>query len=235
MGFLADGTERHGSGHEVLYDVFHRFHFLYGDGIFPESEKVSQENRRVLFIGQTCEFLEFPVAACPCGELQGADGFRIPCMLFSVFPVRELPDMRKDSERSGRFESAVVESDAVGGYFLETYSSYCGDRGMEICPEQILSQADGFEYLRSAVGPDGAYAHLAHDFVQTFADGLDVVFLCSFVVHLYPSRLHETVQYGECHVRVDGAGSIAHQQCGMHHFAYFSAFHYKGCLYPFLD
>ena len=142
--------------------------------------------------------------------------------------------MRKDSERSGRFESAVVESDVVGCYFLESYSPYGGDRGVEICPEQILSQADSFEYLRSAVGPDGAYAHLAHDFVQTFADGLYVVPLCSFVVHLYPFRLHETVQYGEGHVRVDGAGSIAHQQGGVHHFAYFSAFHYEGCLHPFL-
>ena len=142
--------------------------------------------------------------------------------------------MRKDSERNCRSESAVMESDIVGCYFLESYSPYGGHRGVEICPEQIFSQADGFEYLRSAVGSDGADAHFAHDFVQTFADGLYVVLFCSFVIQLYPFRLYEAVKYGEGHVRVDGTGSISHQQGGVHHFADFSAFHYECRLHPFL-
>ena len=120
------------------------------------------------------------------------------------------------------------------GDFLQADTS----DGRCLCPEivaqQLLADSYSLENLCSAVGTDGADAHLAHYFVETLAKSLDVVAFSRFVVHLHIAALHQVVEHGECHIRVDGACSIAKQQCGMHHLPDLSALDDKSGLHTFL-
>ena len=46
--------------------------------------------------------------------------------------------------------------------------------------------------------------------------------------------LHEVVNHSKGHIRTDGAGTIAKQQGGMHHFTDFAALYNQRCLHTFL-
>ena len=95
VGFLADGAERHGSRHEMFHYILYRLHFFYRNGVALEGEEVAQENGMLFLVRLAGVFLELGIASRACGELKGTDGFRVPGMFLSVFPVRELSDMRQ--------------------------------------------------------------------------------------------------------------------------------------------
>jgi hypothetical protein len=104
-------------------------------------------------------------------------------------------------------------------------------KSAEVGVAELLAESDGLEYLGSAVRADGADAHLTHYLEESLADGLDVVLLGCCVVELYLLLLDLSVEDGECHVGVDGAGSEAEQQGCVHHLANLTALNDKGCLY----
>ena len=45
------------------------------------------------------------------------------------------------------------------------------------------------------------------------------------IVELYSIVRHEFVEDGECHIRIHAAGSVAHEQGDMHHFANLTGLH----------
>ena len=71
VGFLADGTERHGTGDEMLDDVLHGFYLVDVDGVTFEPEEITQEYRLFFPVHHLREFLEFLVTAKARGDLQG--------------------------------------------------------------------------------------------------------------------------------------------------------------------
>ena len=231
---LADGAERDGTRDEMLYDALYRLHLADVYRVAAEAEEVAQEDGALLFVHSTGKFLEFLVAACAGGQLQGADSFRIPGVVFSVFAVGHLSDIGQ--ERVCRFghEAVVVEGNVVFSNLFQTDATDGGSGGTEVTFEQFLAQTHRFEYLGAAVRADSADTHLAHDLVEPLADGLDVVLLRCFVVHLHFALLHQVVQHGVGHVGADGTGTVAQQQGGVHHFANFAALHDKSCLYALL-
>ena len=235
VGFLADGAERHGSRDEMADDVFHRFHPVDVNRVTLEAEEVAQEDGAVLLVRQAGEFLELLVAARAGGQLERGDGFRVPGMALAVLAVGEQPDVREQAVRLFRAEACRVECGIVPCDFFQADAADGGCGSAEISLEQLLAQSHGLENLGPAVGADGADAHLAHDFVEALADGLDVVLFRRLVVHLDFPPLHQVVQHGERHVRIDGAGPEAQQHGGVHHLADFAALHHQGGLHPLLD
>ena len=222
---LADGAERDGSRDEVLHDALHWFHLVNGDGVALEAEEVAEEEGLFLPVCLRGELLELRVAPQPGRQLELADGLRVPGMPFPVLAVGELADVRQQVGVTvfpvGK--SCPVEGCIVAGDLLQTDASDGRGSRPEAGPQQFRAHPDGFEYLRAPVGADGADAHLAHDFVQSLADRLDVVLLRRLVVHLHLAPFHPVIEHGERHVRVEGAGTVAQQQGGMHHFADFPA------------
>ena len=234
MCLLADGAERDGARNEMFHDALYRLHLFDVNRIAAETEEVAQEDGTLLFVHHAGKLLELLVAAGTGGQLQSADSFRIPGVVFSVFAVGHLSDIRQ--ERVCRFghEAVVVEGDVVFGNLFQTDAADGRGGGTEVTFEQFLAQPHRFEYLGAAVRADSADTHLAHDFVESLADGLDVVLLRRFIVHLYLALLHQVVQHGVSHVGADGTGTVAQQQGGVHHFANFAALHDKSCLYALL-
>ena len=80
VSLLADGSERHSSGHETAHYVLHRLHTVYRDGTGLEVEEIAEEYLTVLPVGKRSELLELLIAPQPRGELQGGDGLRVPGM-----------------------------------------------------------------------------------------------------------------------------------------------------------
>ena len=119
-------------------------------------------------------------------------------------------------------------------HFLQPYAADGRGWRAEIGFQQFLAKSYGFEYLGTSVRTNRADAHLAHHLVQAFADGLDVVLLRCFVVHLYFIPLDQIVQYGKSHIGVDGTCPVAQQQGGVHDLTDFPAFDNQGGLYTFL-
>ena len=76
--------------------LFYRLYLVNAYRVFPEIEEVADKYRTFLLVGLMCEFLEFLVAACSGSQLQQAYSIRVPCVLFSVFPVREHTYVFKD-------------------------------------------------------------------------------------------------------------------------------------------
>ena len=231
---LADGAERDGTRDEMLYDALYRLHLADVYRVAAEAEEVAQEDGTLLFVHHAGKLLELLVAAGTGGQLQSADGLRVPGVALAVLAVGHLSDVGQ--ERVCRFghEAVVVEGDVVFGNLFQTDAADGRGGGTEVALEQFLAQTHCLEYLGAAVRADGADTHLAHNLVEPLADGLDVVLLCRFIVHLYLALLHQVVQYGVGHVGADGAGAVAQQQGGVHHFADFAALHDEGCLHPLL-
>ena len=126
-----------------------------------------------------------------------------------------------------------MEGDGVTCHFIQAYASDARTQAAEVGIAQLLAQSYGLENLRAPVRTDGADAHLAHNLEQAFADGLDIFLFGSGVVELYLLFVHQSVDDGKSHIRIQCAGSEAQQQCGVHHFADFAAFCNQCRLHPF--
>ena len=128
-----------------------------------------------------------------------------------------------------------MQGDGVSGDFFQTDASDAGCLCAEIASQQFLADPYGFKNLCAPVGTDGRNAHLAHNLEQALADGLDIVLLGRFVIHLHIAFPHQFIQYGEGHVGIDGTGAISQQQGGVHHLANLAAFYNQCGLHAFLN
>lgn len=117
--------------------------------------------------------------------------------------------------------------------FFQPDPSDARTQSAEIGIAQLFAQSDGFEYLRSAIGTDGADAHLAHHFEQAFADGFYIILLGGGIVQLDLLFAHQPVEDGKCHIWIQRACTEAEQQCRMHHLAYLAALYDQRGLHTF--
>ena len=120
-----------------------------------------------------------------------------------------------------------MQGDGVSGDFFQTDASDAGCLCAEIASQQFLADPYGFKNLCAPVGTDSRNAHLA--------DGLDIILLGRFVIHLHIAFPHQFIQYGEGHVGIDGTGAISQQQGGVHHLANLAAFYNQCGLHAFLN
>ena len=235
MRLLANRPEGYGSGNKVLHNIVHRLHLLQGDRVTLEAEEVAQEDGTLLLVHQRRELLEFDIASQTCGQLELADGLRIPGVTLAVLAVGELPDV---GQQTALFfvgnKACIVEHRVVAGYLFQPYAANGGSRRPEIALQQLRTHAHGFKYLCPSIGTDGADAHLAHNLIKPLAYGFDVVLLSCLIVHLHIASLHQVVQYGESHIGVDGARAVSQQQGGMHHLAYLATLHHESGLHALL-
>ena len=160
-------------------------------------------------------------------------------MRLSVFAIAELSDVAQQfqwlSQRRRVFETVCVEGGIVVCNLIEAHAAEGGRGCAEIGLQEFVAQSDGFEDFRTAIGADGADAHLRHDFVETLAQCVDVVLLRRVIVHLNFPLLHKVVQDGECHVGVDGTCAVAEQQGCVHHLSDFAAFNDESGFDAFLN
>ena len=231
---LADGAEGDGARDEVLDNLLHRLHLFNGYRLAAEAEEVAQEDWMLLLVHQPGELLELGVAAQAGGQLQGTDGVGIPGMLLAVLAVGHLPDVGQQILHLVRGESGLMEDGVIPRNLLQADAADGGGGRAEVVLQQLPAHAHGLEYLRAAVGTDGADAHLAHYLVKSLAKGLDVILLRRLVVQLHVAAAHQVVQHGKGHVGVDGAGAVAQQEGGVHHLADFAALHHEGGLHTLL-
>ena len=89
-----------------------------------------------------------------------------------------------------------MQGDGVSGDFFQTDASDAGCLCAEIASQQFLADPYGFKNLCAPIGTDGRNAHLAHDLEQALADGLDIILLGRFVIHLHIAFPHQFIQYG---------------------------------------
>ena len=129
----------------------------------------------------------------------------------------------------------MVETRVVARNLLQADAADGGAGRTEIGLQHFFAHAHSFENLRSAIGTDGADAHLRHHLVKPFADSLDIILLRRFIVHLHLASPHEVIEHGKRHVRIDGAGTIAQEQCRVHHLAYLATLHHQCCFHAFLN
>ena len=87
VGLLADGSKRHCSSYEMLYNLVCWLHFVNRNRIFLEREEVAQKYRFCFVVGGGCEFFEFIVVALTGGKLQQCNRFRIPGVALAVFAI----------------------------------------------------------------------------------------------------------------------------------------------------
>ena len=94
--FFRDGTERHGSCHEVLHDVLDGFHLVDADGVLLPTHEVADEDRCLFLIDESGELLELLVIPRAGSELQGGDGFWVPGVLDAVLAPVELSEVGQE-------------------------------------------------------------------------------------------------------------------------------------------
>lgn len=72
MGLNTQGTETHGTCHEMLHDALYGLYLVNGRGLVCtlEAEEVADEDRRFLLVDEFFPLLELLIAALPCGQLQ---------------------------------------------------------------------------------------------------------------------------------------------------------------------
>ena len=83
------------------------------------------------------------------------------------------------------------------------------------------------EYMRSMSTPLillTGFFPLRHYLKQALVHGLDIVSDGGVEIELQCVVLDESVEYGECHVGVYGAGTVSRQECEVHHFARIARF-----------
>ena len=146
-------------------------------------------------------------------------------MALTVLAVAEQTRMGQQVLELGRLgrESLGMKAGIVAGYLFEPDAADGRHRRAEIGLQYLFAHAHCLEDLGTAIGADGTDAHLRHHLVESLADGLDVVLLGRLVVHLHLAVFHQVIEHGEGHVGVDGTGTVAQQQGGVHDFAYFAA------------
>ena len=182
MRFLADRTEAHGTGNEPFHDFFRRFHLFDRDGfLFFESQEVTEEDGRFLFVHHSRIFLEFLVTSQTGCQLQGRDSFRVPGMFLTVFP--ETVNTFVFQHAVYRLvECLVVHSDRIACNLVQADATDVAGRTAEISACQFRIQADCFEQFGSPVTADSTDPHFAHDFKQSFTDGFYIILTGRFIV-----------------------------------------------------
>ena len=92
-------------------------------------------------------------------------------------------------------------------HFIQPDTAYSGSQPAEISIAELFTQTYGFEYFRSPIRADGTDTHLTHDLEQSLADGFDIFLFGCGIIQLDFFLRHQLVDYGECHVRVQGTGA----------------------------
>ena len=124
-----------------------------------------------------------------------------------------------------------MQGNGVAGNLLQTYTANGAHLCAEVAAQQVFTQSDTLEDLRTTIGTDGRYTHLRHNLLQTLIHSLDIVFLGCSIFLLNLSTLHQVVEDGEGHIRTQCAGTIAQQQGRMHRLANLATLHDKSRLH----
>ena len=239
MSLLAQGTEAHGTGDEVLDDALHGLHLINIYRVALEVQEVADEDRLTLVIDEIGELLEELVVACAGGELQDSDGLRVPGVVDAVLAPVELSEvLQRQFDMEGLLfflcvHGSLVEAKRVACDGVETDAADAARVCSEVSLQQSLGQADGLEDLRTTVRTDRGDAHLGHDLEQSFLHSLDIVGFGRRIVLLNLAFLYQVVENGVGHVRTEGGSTVAQEQGSVHHFADLTAFHDQRCLHAF--
>ena len=118
-----------------------------------------------------------------------------------------------------------MQGNGVAGNLLQSHTANGAHLCAEVAAQQVFTQSDRLEDLRTTIGTDGRDTHLRHDLLQALIHRLDVVFLCGGVLLLNLAMLHQIIEHGEGHVRAQGTGSVAQQQGCVHHLTDLAALH----------
>ena len=239
VSLLAQGTEAHGTGDEVLDDALHGLHLINIYRVALEVQEVADEDRLTLVIDEIGELLEELVVACAGGELECGDRLGVPGVVDAVLAPVELSEvLQRQFDMEGLLfflcvYGRLVETELVAGDGVETDAADAARVCSEVSLQQSLGQADGLEDLRTTVRTDRGDAHLGHDLEQSFLHSLDIVGFGRRIVLLNLAFLYQVVENGVGHVRTEGGSTVAQEQGSVHHFADLTAFHDQRCLHAF--
>ena len=231
VGLNAECAERHGAGHKVLHNGFHRLHLVDGGRsrcLLP-AEKVTDEDGRFFLIYQRSPLLKFLVAAQAGGQLQIGNGFRIPGVFDAVLAPGELTVVGQYGVIG--LNALPVQTDGIACDFFQSDAADGAHLCAEVAAKEVLAESDALKDFGAAIASDGRDAHLRHNLFQAFVHSLDVVRLGGGIVFLNLAALDKVVENGEGHIRTQRAGSVAQKQGGVHGLANFSALHNQRRLY----
>ena len=228
-----DGTERHGTRHEMLYDRLHWLYLVDRDRLCSllEAKEVAEEDWLLLLVNRLSPLLELLVRAKTSCDLQIGNCLWVPGVLYAVLTIAEETCVVQEAVELLRLESLVVQTDGIAGDVTKTDTADGRVLRTEVLLQHFLGHTDSLEYLRSTIRTDGRDTHLGHDLLQTLVYSLDVVLLCRSVLLLHLVLLHEVVDDGEGHVRVDGRSTVAQQESSVHHLTDFARLYDEGCLH----
>ena len=225
-------AERHSTRHKVSDDALHGFHLINGcrSGGLPDAEIVADENGTLLPVHELLPLLEFLVAAEPRSYLETGYRLGIPGMEDSVLAVGELSVVGQ-VVAVVHAVSLIMQTDGIPGDVSQSYTADGAHLRTEIALEKVLADTHALEYLRTAIGTDCRDTHLRHYLLEALVHSLDIVGLRRSVLFLNLVVLHKVVKHGERHIRTYGTGTVAQQQCCVHHLADFPALHYQSRLH----
>ena len=209
MGFLADGTEAHGTCDETFHDCLHRLHLFDRNGfILPERKKIAKEDRRLLTVHHLRVLFKFLVTAQAGSQLKGRDCLRIPGMFLTVFPKTVDPFVFEHFIHR-TVECLFVQRNSIACYLFQPDTADVAGRPPEISTCHFRVQTDSFKQLGATITADRTDTHLAHDFKEPFTDRFYIILTGRFVVKLYLMLAFQLLQYGKNHVRIDSASPIS--------------------------
>ena len=111
--------------------------------------------------------------------LQFRDAVRCPAVIFTTQTEGVVTtDVKAVAVNRCITVGVPVPAHCFLGNLLQADTFNSGRRAGEITIDKVGAQADGIEYLCTAIGLVGRNAHLGHHLEQTLADCLDIAFLC---------------------------------------------------------
>src|SRR5450631_4556603 len=118
VGFLADGSERHGTRCEALHDFFTRFNFFKRNGrvaLLQPHQTAQGASVGALVVNEVRVLLKSLEAILPHRLLQFADGLRIEQVILAINPlVIAAADCQLSFELSQRTEGVLVLEQRFG-------------------------------------------------------------------------------------------------------------------------
>mmetsp|Transcript_10028 Transcript_10028/g.20920 ORF Transcript_10028/g.20920 Transcript_10028/m.20920 type:complete len:282 (+) Transcript_10028:1635-2480(+) len=180
VGFLTDGTQRHGTGSESLNNFRNWFNFFQWNSlgrIKLEFELSSKRNLLVLFVGDSCKFFVSFSGASSSGNLQIDHGFGSVQMRLTTVSVVELTITANQDEIIVVVlgERVLVESFKIAVDCLKVSSLDTSRGARKASINNLIGETDGLEHLSSLVTLKGGDTHLTHDLQQSLTGCIAVV------------------------------------------------------------
>src|SRR6202158_4968094 len=213
---FADRAVRHRSGLEAFDYFIDGFNFINGNRFtlrleFHQTSERAQTLR--LNVDQLAVFLKHFVAARATGVLKFVDGLGVEQVIFAFTPVAILPPSIECrlTDWSIR-EGSLLPRPHFFGNDIEADTAEPRRRPGKVAIDEILIEADRFEYLRAAITLNGRDAHLGNNFHHAFVDGPDEIphGPFRFQVGEHP-LMDQVVKTFESEIRIDCRRPVSEQ------------------------